>query len=341
MVDYTENIIIVSDLHLQTDPFQDESRKEQLFTSFLRWLPTQTKCGTLIFAGDTFDFLANNQGSVKLDTFDQNMAINHINSIISAYPQIFDLLSSLCFSEYDWQIIFLGGNHDVELAFSSIRDVIENRLVDGLPQAPRVQWFVLGEPLRLQLQTICILVEHGDELDDWNRVDHQAFLRDLHNYGRGLYHEKYMPPRYSPPPGSRIVKKFVNPKRRDFPWMGSLQPTREAVLPLIYHFLSPMERVEAAFLLQNELYDGLRSSVWSDFRRLFSQSMQKVGKHSGSGVYRVGESKDRSLLLDLLREYEGYRANEDENRFLRRILSKLKSVSAEDTFFEINEPDSS
>ncbi|HRI67004.1 MAG TPA: hypothetical protein PK156_22320, partial [Polyangium sp.] len=89
------------------------------------------------------------------------------------------------------------GNHDVELFLPEVQAVFRKALGQPDDVAKKLLFVNGDEPQLLEIGGTRVLVTHGEQNDDWNRIDYEK-LRE----GGSKY--KYAP-------GSTLVKKILNP----------------------------------------------------------------------------------------------------------------------------------
>lgn len=89
------------------------------------------------------------------------------------------------------------GNHDIELAFPAVQEILRDALGQPHDVASRLVFTIGDAPEILDLGGARVLVTHGEQDDKWNKVDYKALLKQDKGY-------KYAP-------GSVLVKKILNP----------------------------------------------------------------------------------------------------------------------------------
>jgi UDP-2,3-diacylglucosamine pyrophosphatase LpxH len=88
------------------------------------------------------------------------------------------------------------GNHDVELAIPAVQAVFREALGVGPEIAARLVFTDGNAPEILEVAGARVLVTHGEQNDDWNRVDYKKLSA--------------MDPSYKYAPGSMLVKQILN-----------------------------------------------------------------------------------------------------------------------------------
>ena len=180
---HAENTIVVSDIHLADaeppylhHPLWKEFKRpkhfiDSSFRSFLEYVQTTIPSAIeLVFNGDIFDFdsvmeLPANS-SFNLSWLEKIRGLNSeeeksrfkIKVILDAHPVWVSALKN--FMEAGHRVIFVIGNHDLELHWPSVQADIFNRL--GLAETHRTQmrfceWFYISNK--------DTLIEHGNQYD--------------------------------------------------------------------------------------------------------------------------------------------------------------------------------
>lgn len=161
------SFIVVSDLHLADGHDVLEgfgARQQDALDGLLQAaLPGgalgDQKAATLIINGDCFDFLA-------LPPYLENgyitpaIALTKLEKVANAHQNFFRTLNA--FLSQGGQVVFLPGNHDIELCFKEVRTQV-TRLI-GQEQGLH---FVLNQSYQPWPD---VYIEHGSQYDFWNYV---------------------------------------------------------------------------------------------------------------------------------------------------------------------------
>ncbi len=177
----------------------------------------------LVINGDFVDFLAEPGADGEWRPFiaDAREAAVAMRAIVARDQALFDALRDLLAAGH--RLTLLLGNHDVELAFPAVRQVLRD--ATGATDARRFVFLYDGEAYRVG----DALIEHGNRYDGFNVVDHDAVRAARSLQSRDQVVDVEVPP----PPGSRIVAEVMNPIKREYPFVDLLKPETEAVLPLL------------------------------------------------------------------------------------------------------------
>lgn len=327
-----KEVVVLSDLHMAAEANSGLFRADTELAACLQWILEQTKECTVILAGDVLDFLALN-GDETIESFDLANAESRCWAIIEHHPKVFDALAALVQSP-DHQLTIMGGNHDPELIFPGVQSSFEKRIA-STAKRPTLQWFVNGEAFKFQVGSAIVLVEHGDIIDDWNRIDRAALRSALSLSSRGLIHAH----NYIPPPGSQLVLDFVTPLKKEFSWIDWLKPEREAVFPLLLEFTS--------FIQKGRLLRALDEYFWKLERSIVSKVRDRLNKESrfralgGDNSGNDSIASRRTQFKEWLLEQQRGDARTLFDSSASRLIERLRQVSAEDMFFETETADQS
>jgi len=184
-----DELYSVSDLHLgglgaDHQIFKEGSR----LAAFIRTLidPWQDKSVALVLNGDVVDFLAED----KTDVFDPSGAISKLTRIIGddAFKPVWEALRDYIKTDIPAEptddppiqrrtLVFVLGNHDIELAMPHVQTWLETWLgQDDDAARGRIVWATQGAGFTALVGGRRVLCLHGNEGDEWNLVDHLALL---------------------------------------------------------------------------------------------------------------------------------------------------------------------
>ncbi len=165
--------LIISDLHLANgraglDGFGAQQQ------AALRGLLSATRPGgplgdaddvEFIINGDCFDFLVLrpylDDGIITPD-----IALQKWGEIESAHSAFFEALRNFLRIP-DRRVTFIGGNHDVELAFAEVREAVQRAICTGDPALERNLFFC---ETRCYRPLPDVHIEHGHHYDFWNNT---------------------------------------------------------------------------------------------------------------------------------------------------------------------------
>jgi UDP-2,3-diacylglucosamine pyrophosphatase LpxH len=234
-------VYVISDMHLggaYASGTYGEQRGFRLcsqvptLTSFVEALsrrPSDTQRTELIINGDFVDFLA--EGSVAEGAPARWVPfITHPRHAAETLKAIVDrdrpfFLALADFLHRGHRLVILLGNHDLELSLPFVRETLRDELrVRGCDD---FQIIYDGEAYAVG----GALIEHGNQYDEWNRVDH-ASLRKLRSL-QSRHSPDVAGGEFRAPPGSRLVSDVINPLKADYQFIDLLKPETKAVVPLL------------------------------------------------------------------------------------------------------------
>ena len=232
-----DHLYSVSDLHLggYTGYHAGEVRNYRVFDQgpALAWWISQigefAKCNprtALVLNGDIVDFLA--QENAK--PFDPENCLPHLRSITTddAFRPVWEKLQEFVKSKTGDLIIGLG-NHDLELALPAVQNFLVQYLTGGDRSARAHLVFAMdGRGFRCRVGQAQVLCVHGNEVDDFNAVDHGS----LGLVARALNFDDQVP-KYTVNAGSTLVTTAMNTIKKRFQWIDLLKPEREAVIRVL------------------------------------------------------------------------------------------------------------
>lgn len=229
-MDSIERVYVVSDLHLGGRSADGHGRGFQLnthgsdFANFVKWTQTTGQRVELVLNGDTIDFLAEEMPTApkwRALTSDPADAALKLTTILRREQEIVDALRTYMTNGH--RLVIILGNHDIELSFPQVRDVLRNALgVSGHD----FTFIHDGEAYQID----DVLIEHGNLYDDWNYVDHSQLLE----YRSGLSRfDGSSSDAFSPPVGSTMVASVINPIKERYAFVDLLKPETEAVVPVV------------------------------------------------------------------------------------------------------------
>jgi UDP-2,3-diacylglucosamine pyrophosphatase LpxH len=317
-----EELFVLSDLHLAAERNAGLFQSDAELAACLRWIFNDTRDSLTVLAGDVLDFLILTNGKTKVDLACLG---DHTREIIEHHPEVFDALSELARSPRH-QLVLMGGDHDSELIFPSVQETIELRLGSGLIN-PTIRWLVHGEALRVRVGEAVVLIEHGNVLDPWNRINHAALQSAFALVSRNLSAGDD----YQPPLGSRLALEVLSQLRGSYQWIDCVKPETEAVLPLLWPFASRQQKsilsLAEEYLSDRDFALNKKIGNTRDPERLYK------------GEKEAENSTQEKVFEDWVREMSTQRRlTPFTGREEGKLIKTLRSVSARDTFFELERP---
>ncbi len=222
--------IVLSDLHVGAGRVDEGNRLEDfdqddqfgLLLERLSQESTRRKWDVeLILAGDVFEFLqvpvlgadevfdaTRTYPQEAYAPSDEDSSRRKMQLIIEGHPVFFSALSEFIALAPRRTVTFVKGNHDVNLHWDGVQDVIRSALN------------AVGERkscLEFEERAVSregIYVEHGNQYLEW--INRWPDFEQPHDPGRPG--ELYMPP------GSRFVYLFLNDAERQHYWLDGVKP---------------------------------------------------------------------------------------------------------------------
>jgi UDP-2,3-diacylglucosamine pyrophosphatase LpxH len=228
-----DELYAVSDLHLGGRPgFQIFNQGQVLagLIDHLRERPAERRVA-LVLNGDIVDFLSE-EGSayLKADT-----AVASLERVLRdpAFAPVWQALSRFVRAPRR-HLVLVMGNHDVELALPAVRERLLQELCgDDEAARGRVHDAMGGAGFRCQVGRAQVLCTHGNEVDSWNLVDHEALRKVALCQNRGQ-----APPSWDPNAGTQLVIDVMNQIKARHPFVDLLKPETK-VVPGILLALDP------------------------------------------------------------------------------------------------------
>jgi len=239
-------VYIVSDLHLGGAPGDPEATDERrrrgfrmmtnpaklaAFVASLAKEPADAPTIELVVNGDFVDFLAEEHDGPSPwipFLFARGRAVETFTSIStrsgdSGDAQVFDALADFVANGH--RLTVLLGNHDLELALPDVRTALMARI--GAQRSSLIQFLYDGEAYAVG----DAIIEHGNQYDPANFVDHDGLRRARERRTRGFYDRQAE--HFIPPPGSELVCAVMNPLKARYAFIDLLKPESEPLFALL------------------------------------------------------------------------------------------------------------
>lgn len=295
------DIYIISDLHIGGElPQIGKPRGFRLCTNiellaqFVNELANvRDRSVELVINGDMVDFLAEQE----FDSFteDPQKAVAKLKAIIERDMPFFLALKNLLKSGH--RLTLLLGNHDIELALPEVRQYFENFI-----EAYNGRYLFIpdGEAYTIGNE---VIIEHGNNYDDWNKVDFEGLhrLRQQQSRKEPLLGKIA----FKPPKGSALVTNIINKIKGQYQFIDLLKPENEAVLPILLA-LDPSLRGHVLTVMQ--YYFGLKNT---NDREIGGQTTLKTSER---GIFSSNDNSDQAeseLNNELEKMLGGKKARQD------------------------------
>jgi UDP-2,3-diacylglucosamine pyrophosphatase LpxH len=228
-----DDLYVISDLHMGGKPgFQIMNRGRRL-ASFIHQLAVRPSAESarrvgLIINGDVIDTLA--------EDFDGYIAVAHTERILTrlyddeAFAPVWSALAAFV-RQAGRRLVFTIGNHDIELSLPAVQFSIRRRLAgDDDAARGRIEFAVEGAGYTCSVGDVRIFCTHGNEVDSWNLVDHDALRRLARDQNAGMPFDAAT---WTPNAGTRLVRDVMNRVKRQRPWVDLLKPEKNVVLGVL------------------------------------------------------------------------------------------------------------
>ena len=315
---------VISDLHMGGGSgFQIMNRGERLarFIEKIAEESPEARVG-LVINGDAIDTLA--------EDFDGYIAVHDVDRVIgrivrdSAFAPVWQSLARFV-RQPGRRLVFTLGNHDIELALPLVQRFLRAELATGDDAADgRIEFATRGEGYTCLVGESRVFCTHGNEVDAWNLVDHEALRKVAVEQNAGI---RFARDKWIPNAGTRLVRDVMNSVKRRYPWIDLLKPENNAAIgvllvmdpgqlqairramPVVFDRVRGELKVRG--LLSSDLHPpDLTASVGQPaevpVRQLLGPNLlaevERSGSAAVSGSFAAPDAQ--ALLLDIEREME-------------------------------------
>ncbi len=287
-----DQLFVVSDLHMGGEKTTGENF--QVFTqgkrlaAFIRAVAGRqsgSKDVALVLNGDVFDSLAEKELGgryIALDVAAIERMMNRLYRDRSFQP-VWEALAGFVRKAH-CHLIILVGNHDIELALPPTQHSLRDRLCGDDPGAQsRLQFSAQGAGFGCFVGKARVFCTHGNELDEWNRVDYDALsqLANAMNAGRFID-----PGKWRPNAGTRLVVHGMNFVKEQYPFVDLLKPENAATAMVL-------NLLDSAILKKLEFRDALPLPI--DYIRGQISVSNLLGVPGETGLSGTRPATDREI----------------------------------------------
>jgi UDP-2,3-diacylglucosamine pyrophosphatase LpxH len=217
---------VVSDIHMGGQPgFQILRETTRLANRIRRLAQLRPEAElALVLNGDVFDTLAEDiRGYVAVDD-----AVDTIGRIVDrTFKGVWDALADFARTPRR-TLVFVIGNHDVEIAFPPVQRLVVARLAGGDPAAQaRIVFSTLGEGYTCLVGGARVYCTHGNEVDAWNYNRYEDLARVARRLNAA---QPFDPAEWRPNAGTKMVKEVMNAVKRRYAWIDLLKPETSAAV---------------------------------------------------------------------------------------------------------------
>lgn len=229
-LDSYDDLYVISDLHMGGPPgfqiFKQGRRLGSLVRQLARENP-ERETG-LVINGDVIDSLA--------EGIDGYIAVNDAEAMIEriatdpAFQPVWDALAEFVRTPRRRLIVTLG-NHDIELALPHVELAVRRRLTGGDAAAEgRIVFATRGAGYACSVGKARVFCTHGNEVDGWNVVDHEALRKLAAGLNAGQPFDRRA---WTPNAGTRFVIDVMNQIKRRHPFIDLLKPETNTVFAVL------------------------------------------------------------------------------------------------------------
>lgn len=223
-----DEVHVISDIHMGgAEPSFQVLRETKRLAGYIQWVGKQNPAGqvALVLNGDVFDTLAEKSS----DYIMVDRAVEVVSSIMAnpSFSGIWAALADYVALERR-TLVFIIGNHDVEISFPVVQRLIQQRLAGDNPQKrARIEFSTIGAGFSCTVGGATVYCTHGNEVDPWNfnRYEDLAKVGRRLNAGRTLTQQEW-----TPNAGTRMVKEVMNQVKEKYKWIDLLKPETQAAV---------------------------------------------------------------------------------------------------------------
>jgi UDP-2,3-diacylglucosamine pyrophosphatase LpxH len=222
-----DDLHVISDLHMGGRPGFQILRQTSRLAAYVDHLRLQApeRQVALVLNGDVFDTLAE-EGSTYIAV---ETAVSVVTRIMddASFKPVWDALAAFVQTPQR-SLVFVIGNHDIEVALPPVQRLIRERLTGGqLDALARLEFSTMGAGFTATVAGAKVYCTHGNEVDIWNYNRYE----DLSRVARHLNAGKPWPAeQWHANAGTRMVKDVMNKVKQRFAWIDLLKPETKAAL---------------------------------------------------------------------------------------------------------------
>lgn len=220
---------VISDIHMGGSPGFQILRETARLAGYIRRL-AQERPGqevALVLNGDVFDTLAEELGHGVYIAVEQAQAVVERIMDDASFQSVWQALAAFVQTPQR-TLVFVIGNHDIEIAFPVVQNLLLSRLAGAeLTARARIIFSTTGAGYTCMVGGARVYCTHGNEVDAWNYNRYE----DLARVGRRLNAgASFAPTDWKPNAGTKMVKEVMNSVKVDYRWIDLLKPEGSAAL---------------------------------------------------------------------------------------------------------------
>ena len=147
-----------------------------------------------------------------------------------AFKPVWSALSDFVATDHRTLVIVIG-NHDLELSFPAIHELISDTIAGpDFKRRGRIIFSTAGSGFTCMVGSARVFSTHGNEVDSWNynRYEDLSKLTRRLNAGRNME-----PGEWEPNAGTKMVKDVMNSVKHRYPWIDLLKPEMKAAVGVL------------------------------------------------------------------------------------------------------------
>jgi UDP-2,3-diacylglucosamine pyrophosphatase LpxH len=223
-----DEVHVISDIHMGgAEPGFQVLRETKRLVGYIQWVGQQNPAGqvALVLNGDVFDTLAEKSSDYVM----VDRAVEVVSSIMAnpSFSGIWAALAAFVALKRR-TLVFIIGNHDIEISFPVVQRLIQQRLAGDNPQKrANIEFSTTGAGFSCTVGGATVYCTHGNEVDPWNfnRYEDLAKVGRRLNAGLSLTRQEW-----TPNAGTRMVKEVMNQVKERYKWIDLLKPETQAAV---------------------------------------------------------------------------------------------------------------
>lgn len=339
-----DNLHVISDLHMGGKPGFQILRETSRLANYITYLGKQHPDHTLalVLNGDVFDTLAED-GLDKNYIAAENAEVV-VNRIITdqAFSPIWEALSAFIHTP-NRVLVFVIGNHDIELAFPSVERLIRHRLAKNDSAANgRLEFSTMGAGYRCMVGNAHVYCTHGNEFDAWNFNSYEA----LAQFGRRLNAgDSLRGLTWQANAGTKLVRDVMNEIKHKYAWIDLLKPETSVALGILLAIdPSQLKKINKLLPVVGKRLEG---NLERDSRLSSSEEIEPLqsvvarnyedvlGVHLRKAVQKMDSADAMLLEADPAFSQTTFGGDQDEtlgvgNDVISALLDRLRGLSQEE-----------
>ena len=249
-----DEVHVISDLHMGGGVGFQILRETRRLASFILRLGQQRPNGqlALVLNGDVFDTLAEdvigyvavNEAQATVDRIMKDPSFAPIWEAMAAFVKL-----------PGRTLVFVIGNHDIEIAFPPVQRLVITRLAGAdLSARARIEFSTAGAGFTCTVGGARVYCIHGNEVDAWNYNRYEDLAKVARRINAGL---SLAQSEWQPNAGTRMVKDVMNGVKHTYAWIDLLKPETSAAVGALL-VLDPMQasKINQLFGIVGERHRG-------------------------------------------------------------------------------------